>query len=158
MIKAILFDFSRTLLNAKDPQYADSLNGLYKRISQQEGFNSLDHFEFNQKLLDFAVELKEKYDLYIFTTGTIQDDMHLKRFTDGVFKRVFTVEEVGFPKDNSEAYTVIAKELSLLPEEILFTDDTEKNIKAAEEAGLKTIQFISQEQVINDIQSHLKVG
>lgn len=156
MIKAILFDFSRTLLNAKDPQYADSLNGLYKRISQQEGFNSLDHFEYNQKLLDFAAGLKEKLDLYIFTTGTIQDDIHLKSFIDGVFKRIFTVEEVGFLKDDKESYKVIANELSLLPEEILFTDDTEENIKAASEAGLKTIQFISQDQVINDIQSSLR--
>lgn len=155
MIKAILFDFSRTLLNAKDLQYRDSLNGLYKRISQQERFNSLDHFEFNQKLLDFAAGLKDKYSLYIFTTGTIQNDVHLKSFTDHIFNKIFTVEEVGFLKNNSEAYKVLAQELSLQPEEILFIDDTEENIKAAGEAGFKTIQFISQHQVIKDIQSSL---
>lgn len=156
MIKAILFDLSRTLLHAKDQKYPDSLNALYKRVSHNEGFNSLDYFTFDQKLLDFAVRLKEKFNLYIFTTGTIQEDIHFKSDIDKIFRKVFTVEEVGFPKNNKEAYNVIAHELSLLPEEMLFIDDTKENVTAAREAGLQAIQFVSTDQVISEIQSFLQ--
>lgn len=155
MIKAIVFDFSRVLLNAKDSNYSDSLNALYKRLSPNEDFHSLEHFAFNEKLLEFAASIKERYGLYIFTTGTIQEDTHLKNFIDKIFQRIFTIEEVRFPKHNSESYKVIAKELLLQPEEILFIDDTEENVKAAGEAGLKAIHFISTEQAIHAIQSSL---
>ncbi|HSA83272.1 MAG TPA: HAD-IA family hydrolase [Patescibacteria group bacterium] len=156
MIKAIIFDFSRVLLNARDKKYTDSLNALYKKLSQSENFTSLEHFEFNQKLLDFATGLKEKIGLYIFTTGAIQEDIYFKPILAGIFKWIFTVEEVGFPKNNSEAYKVIAKKLSLEPEEILFIDDTEENVTAASEASLKTVHFVSTDQVINDIRSSLR--
>jgi len=153
MIKAIIFDFSRVLLNAKDPNYPDSLNSLYKRVSQNKNFNSLEYFEFNKELLDFVISIKDKYDLYIFTTGTIQNDIHLKSFIDHVFKKVFTVDEVGFSKNSKEAYEFIAKEISFKPEEILFIDDTTENIQAAGEAGLKTIKFEKTEQVESDIKA-----
>ena len=155
MIKTILFDFSRVLLNAKDSNYTDSLNLLYKQIYKQPAFNFLDHFELNKKLLDFIVGLKDKYKLYIFTTGTIQNDIHLKSFIDHIFTKIFTVEEVGFPKDNEKAYQFIANTISLKPEEILFIDDLEKNIQAANLAGLKTIHFTSTEQAIKSLRSTL---
>jgi HAD superfamily hydrolase (TIGR01549 family) len=155
MIKAIIFDFSRVILNAKDAHYPDSLNALYKRLSQNENFNSLEHFEFNKELVDFVAGVKNQHDLYIFTTGSIQNDVHFKSVIDKIFKRIFTVEEVGFPKNNKEAYEFITNQLSLQPEEILFIDDQEENINAASESGMKAIQFVSTDQVINDIRSFL---
>ncbi len=157
MLKAILFDFSRVLLNAKDMHYPDSLNDLYKRLSQNENFNSLDHFEFNKDLLDFTADFKDQYDLYIFTTGTIQHDVHFKSVIDKIFKSIFTVEEVGFPKDNKGAYEFITNQLFLQPEEVLFIDDSEENIKAASEAGLKTIKFVATDQTITDIRALIQV-
>ena len=147
MIKAVLFDFSRTLLKAKDENYGDSLNSLYKRQKQSPEYNPLDDFELNQELLDFAASIKNTYPLYIFTTGIIQEDVKFKSVINSIFKQVFTVSEVGYAKDSKEAYVEIAHRINVKPEEIMFIDDEKDNVDAAKGAGLETVHYESAEQV-----------
>ena len=155
MIKALLFDFSRVVLNPKEQSYTGSLNELYTKLSQNEPFDSRDYFTFNQELLDFVEQLKGKYQLYLFTTGKIQEDRHLISVIESIWKRIFTKGSIGFAKNDEKAYFAIAKKLSLHPQEILFIDDSEENVAAAKKAGVRTILFISTKQTINDLRAFL---
>jgi hypothetical protein len=54
LIKAIVFDFSRVLLFAKDPGYKDDLNPLHRKLLEQDAsYPFLDYFYLNQELLHY---------------------------------------------------------------------------------------------------------
>ncbi len=153
MIKAIISDFSRTLLFPKDKSYEGSLNQLYKDLKQKDGFKFFDYFEWNQLLEEFYEKLllEKKIDIYIFTTEKIQEDPEVYPYTQRIFSDVFTVEDTNnLTKDNPEAYKLLTTRLELRPEEILFIDDSDVNITAARSAGLNVIQYRNISRLIND--------
>lgn len=153
MIKAIISDFSRTLLFPKDNAYQGSLNQLYKDLKQKDGFKFFDYFEWNQLLEEFYEKLLlvKKIDIYIFTTEKIQEDPEVYPYTQRIFSDVFTVEDTNnLTKDNSEAYKLLTAKLELKPEEVLFIDDSEVNINAAKSVGLNVIQYRNMARLIND--------
>ena len=120
MIKAIISDFSRTLLFPKDKTYEGSLNQLYKELKEKDGFKFFDYFEWNQLLEEFYEKLllEKKIDVYIFTTEKIQEDPEVYPYTQRIFSDVFTVEDTNnLTKDNSEAYELLTDKLELRPEE-----------------------------------------
>lgn len=151
MISTLLFDFSRVLLNVKDKSYTGLLNTLYKEMSVNPNYKFFDHFELNEELLGFLTSIKNKYPLYIFTTGSVQNVAEVRKRIDPVFKKIYSSEELGLDKKDPQSYLYIAKELGKLPEEILFIDDQVENIKAAGTAGLTTIQFKSNEQFVSEL-------
>ncbi len=54
MIKAIIFDFSRVLLDVKDKDYMGSLYGRHDELNQTGNYNLFDHFDLNEELLNLA--------------------------------------------------------------------------------------------------------
>lgn len=151
-IKYIVTDFSKVLLFPKDKNYHGSLNGLYKEIREKEDFSFFDYFEINQELLDFLKTLIEKYELSIFTSNIIQNDKALKPILEPIFKNIISAnEDIGISKKEKESYMALAKKVSANLEEILYIDDSKKNIKAASEAGLKTIQYKNNEELIKKL-------
>jgi len=154
-IKFIVTDFSKVLLFPKDKNYQGSLNGLYKDIREQEGFNFFGHFEINQELLDFLKTLREKYELSIFTSNIIQNDKALGPILGPIFKNIISAnEDIGVSKKEKESYLALARKLDANPEEILYIDDSEKNIKAASEASLKTIQYKNNKELIKELKNY----
>ncbi len=155
MVKALLFDFSRVLLFPKDTSYAGSLNEKHKELSKTSDYKILDHFFLNDELLNFLQGLKEKYILCLFTSETIQDAPEFSSILNSTFKKSYSGIKLGITKKDSVSYTAIAKDLSLSPEEILFIDDSWENLQAAQKAGLDTIQYSSNEQVVEGIKTKL---
>lgn len=155
MVKAIITDFSRVLLFPKDRSYSGSLNGLHRELSQKTDYNILEHFELNMDLLRYYESLKNKVKLYIFTSETIQDDPAFQSFIQPVFEGVYSAVKLNIKKKESDAYKVLAIELKINPNEILYIDDTEANNLAANEAGLKVILYKNNEQTIQEIDSQL---
>lgn len=141
MIKALLFDFSRTLLFPKDIKYPGELNALHRKSAQDPNYDFLANFELNEELLDFLEHLKDRYKLYIFTSGTIQNAPEIKDRVAAVFEKIFSAEEMMVSKKEPESYKKIAARLGLPAEDILFVDDLPGNIQAANIAGLVTVQY-----------------
>lgn len=154
MITTILFDFSRVLLLPNDENYFGGLNDLHAKLKNSAGYNLLDVFQFNEPLLQKIRELKDKFKLYIFTTGSIQEEKPLKEVLDKIFLGIFTVSKIGY-KSDPKSYLKIAGIISTPTEEILFIDDQFKNTQAAKEAGLQTIHFQSNEQLFENLESLL---
>lgn len=151
MITNILFDLSRVLLFAKDENYKGLMNDLYRQVIKNKDYSFLDHFKFNQELLDFLKPLKEKYTLSLYTTDIIQNDPVAKEILAPIFENIFAAKDLGISKKDSQGYLVIAEKLNVKPEEVLFIDDGEKNIECAKQAGLQVIRYFLNSQLKKDL-------
>ncbi len=143
----LLFDFSRVLLFPKDKDYQGSLNEKHRMLSEQSDYQLFDHFELNLELLAYLDKIKTKYNLYIFTTETIQDDPNIQKVISPIFKDIFSAIKLGLSKKDPEAYKRIAQQITSNPEEILFIDDSPENIEAAKTAGLQTLLYKNNNQI-----------
>lgn len=102
MIKAIISDFSRTLLFPKDTTYQGSLNELYRQVKENSDFKFFNYFVWNQPMHDYYEKLmiEKQLSLYIFTTDKIQEDPEVVPFTQDIYSDVLTVRDVnGLNKD-----------------------------------------------------------
>lgn len=141
MIKAFLFDFSRTILFPKDKNYGGELNALHKALSKQNDYNFLDHFKLDEGLLSYLETIKDKYELYIFTSGSIQNAPEIKSRLDKIFKKIFSAEGIGFSKKDPKAYEYISDQIGITPDEVIFVDDSEPNIEAAKQAKMNVFLY-----------------
>ena len=152
MIKTIIFDFSRVLLFAKDKGYKEDLNPLHKKLlSENPNYKFLDYFELNEELLVFLEAVKNRIELYIFTSGSIQKAKEIKSRLDEVFNGTFSAEELSLSKKDPQAYIILTKKLGKSPKEVIFIDDSQTNIQAASQAGLNVFQYLDNEGLIKKI-------
>ncbi len=141
MTKTLISDFSNVILFPKNPEYKSGLNELHQQLRHAPDYNPLDYFQINIEILDFYTSLKSKLDLYIFTSGYIQEAPELLPFIQPVFKKIFSAAELGISKKDPSAYTKLTTLLNIKPEETLFIDDSQAFIEAAQIAGLVTIHY-----------------
>ncbi len=72
------------------------------------------------------------------------DYFHEKKY--GFFDvKVFSCIE-GVIKPDRKIYEITLKKLGVKPEEVVFVDDKEENVKAAQDIGINTILFKNSEQ------------
>lgn len=156
MIKAIISDFSGVILKPVDINYTGGLNSLNKKLSMDGEYDFWKYFQLNEGLVNFYKSLS-RLDVYVFTTGTIQEHPSLKPKLEGVFRDIFSSDRIGLNNKDDEAYKAIINRLDIDPQEILYIDDKQENIDIATKLGIKSIQYISNEQVIDDIKRLYKV-
>src|SRR3989338_5879403 len=121
MIRALLFDFSRTLIFPKDAAYTEgNLNPLHESLkAKNPDYPFLDYFELNHALLAYLKTLKNRFKVCIFTTGYIQEAPQIQddlAFFDGIY----SAEKMGSSKTNPEAYLQLAEKIGFRANEILF--------------------------------------
>lgn len=153
MIKCLLSDFSQVILFPKDLSYSGSLNALFKEKSEHSDFSFFDLYSLNTSLLAFYQELKEEHglEINIFTTGTVQNHQDLESYLLPIFSHIFSVTDIQIEKTDPESYRFILQQLGFQPEEVLFVDDSLRNIEAARQAGLHGIQYLSNDQLKHDM-------
>ncbi len=156
MIKALVTDFSKVLLLAKDNQYTGGLNALDKKLSANGEYDFLSHFSLNYELLAFYKILSEKIDIYVFTTGYIQENPALESPLEGIVKEVFSCARLGLNKSAVAAYQTITEKIGLQPQQVLYIDDKQENVDVAKEAGLQSILYESNDQVMKAILAALR--
>lgn len=151
MIKTIISDLSRVILFPKDTKFTGELNSLYREKSTLKDFAFHDEFVFNDVLLKYFDQVKNDYQLIIFTTGTIQNVPVVKKRLETIFQEVFSVIDIGHNKATATAYEYILKHIDKQPEETIFIDDTVQNIAAAKQAGIHTVHFTTNEEVLRKL-------
>jgi putative hydrolase of the HAD superfamily len=78
----------------------------------------------------------------IFTNSDLK---HANRILDALgvrdqFERIFDIEAMNFiPKPNPDPYHLVLNYLKLSPNEVLLIDDMERNLKPAQEMGMRTV-------------------
>lgn len=157
MVKAIIFDLCRVFLFPKKEDYYGELNALHAELSKDFNYKFSDNFIFNQELMDFVKEkhIDTSHNLYLFTSGKIQETVECQRFLNGYFKKIFSAEVLNISKKEASSYLMLADELNLNPGEILFVDDMRQNTIAAETAGFSTITFRNNMQFEAEIPGYI---
>lgn len=114
--------------------------------------NTKQREHINWELLAVIQELNKKYRVYIFSdTFDVAMDDDLNKEINSIFEGSFVSFREGFRKPSVEAFQNVLNKIGAKPEECVFVDDTEKNIVAANELGIKSILYQSLEQLKEDL-------
>ena len=116
------------------------------------------NFNLNKELLDYAEKIKkQKIKIAILSDmwHLSKDTLIIKKFYK-VFNPLIISCDVGMRKPNKEIYKLILRKLHTNPEETIFIDDREWNIKSAKEIGIKTILFEDNKKTMNLLEKLLK--
>lgn len=93
------------------------------------------------------MELKDKYPLYILSNNNpITMVRSAERFAEAgaplsIFKEIFISSYMKLSKPSTEIYREAIRRIGLPPEEILFIDDSPKNVTAACSLGIDAVLF-----------------
>jgi len=81
-----------------------------------------------------------------------------KYHLDKSFDLMVISSEEGVAKPDLQIYRRTASRLGMLPEEVVFVDDVEKNVAAATSAGMHGLLFRSTDQVLADLNQIMGFG
>ncbi len=140
MINTLLFDFSWVLAF---PYSANIGSSKAYQKSKAENQPWQNYLVINQELIDFIKQNQSKYKNYIFSASSQDLLNEIKQNLIPPFLDVFSSKELNFYKHRPEGYKQISSMIKTKPNQILFVDDNEANIQAANQAGLKTIHFLN---------------
>jgi len=100
-----------------------------------------DIFSLNMPIVRLLMSLQPRYKLVLCSnTDVARFGFVKKKFPEVLFFDKYVVSyEVGFMKPHPRIYEAALEEAGTRPEESVFIDDREENIKAAEKLGLYTI-------------------
>lgn len=129
---------------------------LTKNISDQELDDAWNKMllDIPSKRIEIIEKLKKKYKCVLLSnTNKIHYDKYLSDFKrkyayndfENLFHQTFFSHEIGMRKPDSEIYKYVLEKLKLKPKEVLFIDDTEKNILKAKAMGWNTILWNNRE-------------
>jgi len=150
------------------PEQHNSLTGaineteLWQNIGKRYGkpidasardiWHSFEELKLYPEVIAFAEHLRRKG----ITAGILSNVITVTR--DSVqsrngytgFEPVFLSCEIGFAKPDEAVYEFVLEKLERKPDEVLFVDDREDNVAAAERLGIYAILATSPKQVIAD--------
>jgi len=103
-------------------------------------------FSLDSSVLETLAKLKGKNKLILLSnTDTLHFNYIKKRFPEiFIFDEYILSYKVGSVKPEERIFKIAIEKSEAEPECILFIDDMEENIRAAERTGMKTIHFNSQ--------------
>ena len=113
--------------------------------------------------IDLLRKLSEKYDVYMLSnnnpiaTRRAEEMFREAGFTmEGDFKKCYISYQMKMLKPSAEFYKAVIDDISLPAEEMLFIDDSQKNVDAANDAGLPAVYYEPGTDLANLIAKHLE--
>ncbi|MEK7097070.1 MAG: HAD family phosphatase [Patescibacteria group bacterium] len=109
----------------------------------------------NQELLTLISQLKKNYKICLLTNYTHEwmseliDIYKLDKYFD--VKVISSLEKLAKP--DKKIYLIALSRLNLKPNEAIFIDDRQYNVDGGEEVGIKSLLFVSNEQLIKDLKN-----
>ena len=109
----------------------------------------------NQDLLTLISQLKKNYKICLLTNYTHEwmseliDIYKLDKYFD--VKVISSLEKI--VKPSKEIYLIALNLLKVKPEEAIFIDDRQHNVDGGENVGIKSLLFVSNEQLIKDLEN-----
>lgn len=98
--------------------------------------------------IDLLRKLSEKYDIYMLSNNNpIATKRAEEMFREGGFtmendfKKCYISYQMKMLKPSADFYTAVIEDIALPAEEMLFIDDSQKNVDAAIDAGLPAIYY-----------------
>ena len=100
-------------------------------------------------VIKIVEKLRENYTVAMITNNSIEwvDYINRKYKLNEKFDLIINSADVCMAKPDPEIYEFTLKKLNLKPEECIFIDDQERNLRSAKDLGMKTILFESAEKL-----------
>ncbi|MFM7473654.1 MAG: HAD family hydrolase [Crocinitomicaceae bacterium] len=130
------------------------INELKTQVNPDVTPNQLVHAwnkmigKFPQKKVDLLEKLKGRRVAMLSNTNAIHWKKVLQEWKkvsqvemEEYFEKIFLSHEIGRRKPHVETFNYICQRLKVLPEKVLFIDDSPQHIKVAKEAGLRTFFY-----------------
>jgi HAD superfamily hydrolase (TIGR01509 family) len=119
--------------------------------------------DFHAGIFDWLQNLTNHYSIYLLSNTS---KIHAEIFTNislgpnneslfVLFDQIFYSFEIGLVKPNPEIYQHVLNELNILPNDLLFFDDNESNILAAQKLGIDAVHIIDPSKSISQINQKL---
>jgi len=107
----------------------------------------------NWELLEFVLELKKKYSLFLLSNnfGPVFPNYEKELDFNKYFHQLFLSHQLKMSKTDSQIWERILPEINLQPQEILFIDNTEKYLDPAKKKGINTLLYQDNEQLKKEI-------
>ena len=128
-----------------------NIKGNYKKYVKE----MMSLKKFNKKVLDFVLKSRKKYKTAYFTNYAeeywkIHEKMiDLSKYFDfGVVSY-----KIGSRKPELKGFKVIMKHFKVKPDETVFLDDSEKNLKNAKGIGISTIHYKNLKQLKSQLRN-----
>ena len=93
--------------------------------------------------------LSERYELYILTNNssvtmekTYEDARNAGFDLQKAFRRIFVSQDLRMLKPSQEIFAHVIREIGLPPEEMLYVDDSPRNVEAARMAGMNALHHV----------------
>ena len=100
----------------------------------------MDKIYYYKDVVEFEHSLKDKCYIGILSNLVILDEKRInKQLNLSMYDYVFLSYKFGLKKPNKDIYEEVMKNIEFKPEEILFIDDSEKNIETAKSMGWNTL-------------------
>jgi len=143
-----------------DTFYTFILDGLNLPMEKKSTIRKfvLEDFYIDQEILAYIKKIQKSYTTALLTNfpSHVHDFMKTDWIVDGAFDYMIASCDVKLIKPDPAIYTLALARIGCLPEESVFIDDWEINVKAAEKLGINGIVYQSLLQTINDLESILK--
>lgn len=110
------------------------------------------HTLIDQNMLDLIQKIQGGVAVYGFSnTNEIHAKVNEERGLFTIFKKVFLSYKLGVRKPDKRAFEAVLREINFQPEEVIFIDDREENVKSARELGIHALQYRSYEQLVENL-------
>lgn len=115
----------------------------------------LSSYSIYQNILDRILELRSKYAVGLLSnlTPEMRDNIIEKHNLEKYFNiQVYSCDvAVEMVKPDKKPYEIVLEKMGFKAEECLFIDNSQKNIKAAQDLGFQTILFLNPEQALKEL-------
>ena len=97
-----------------------------------------------------------------YVTGILSDQTHWLDELDKrdhfyhEFDHIYNSYHLGKGKRDPSLFTDVVNKLKLVPAEVLFIDDNEKNVQRAREVGLRTILYVDHKSFVSELEDIFK--
>jgi len=118
-----------------------------------------DGFQIRHWIIELVRRLRAKG----YATGILSDQTHWLNELDKrdhffrEFDHIYNSYYLGKGKRDPSLFTDVVDDLKLQPAEVLFIDDSEKNVQAARKMGLKAILYVDPECFVSELEDILKI-
>lgn len=139
-------DYDTGLIDAKT-YWTKTVNLIGKQVSQTDFKKIIEYdvkswLDINEETISYIQSIKDKSILALLsnmTFDTLQEIGNMY-WLDYFQLKIFSCEKK-VAKPNPRIYKICLEVLNMIPQQILFVDDSTENIMAAQKMGINTIKF-----------------
>ncbi|EFH83576.1 HAD-IA family hydrolase [Ktedonobacter racemifer] len=151
-IRAVIFDLGGVLIDIDWERFRkdNPLRG------QENDVYPYDYEQVNTGLAQFVRDLRSHYKIATICNGGSREAANRKFGLEKLVDLMIFDGEEGVSKPDARIYQLALVRLGMQPHEVVFVDDKERNVEAAQRLGIYAVLFKNTVQAISEVQKYLE--